>query len=323
MPLVFVSVMGNTMQTPTQETVATRLRTFKGALPEPVKALVRGTTRAAGVLTSSARVLPDFLVIGTKRGGTTSLWFALAGHPDVAPLFPALQELKSPHYFDIHYDKPLGWYRSFFATRAQLRRHEARTGRRAFTGEASPYYMFHPLAAERIAKVLPEVKLVVSLRDPVERLWSHYNERLAGHTETLGVEQAVDAEAGRLAGEVERIVAEQPGYYSFHHDLSSYLARGRYLEHLQPYLDRFGPDQLLVLRAEDYYSDPVGELAKVSAHIGLAPFEDRGSPEHYNKLPRSSMPDALRARLVEYYRPHVDALQSALDRDFRWKNFRP
>jgi hypothetical protein len=296
---------------------------IKGVAPRQAREQVRGMLVRYGERTSDQRPLPDFLIIGTKRGGTTSLWFALAGHPDVAPLFPALQELKSPHYFDIHYDKPLGWYRSFFATRGQLRRHEARTGRRAFTGEASPYYMFHPLAAERIAKVLPEVKLVVSLRDPVERLWSHYNERLAGRTETLGVEQAVDAEGGRLAGEVERIVAEQPGYYSFHHDLSSYLARGRYLEHLQPYLDRFGQDQLLVLRAEDYYSDPQGELAKVSAHVGLAPFVDQGTPEHYNKLPRSSMPDALRARLVEYYRPHVDALQAALDRDFRWKNFRP
>ena len=303
--------------------VPDRLRTLKRAVPEPVKQLGRTVLRDYAVRTAHSRPLPDFLIIGAKRGGTTSLWNYLVAHPQVLPMFPAVQQIKSPHYFDIHYDKPLGWYRSFFATRAQLRRHEARTGRRAFTGEASPYYMFHPLAAERIAKVLPEVKLVVSLRDPVERLWSHYNERLAGHTETLGVEQAVDAEEGRLAGEVERIVAEQPGYYSFHHDLSSYLARGRYLEHLQPYLDRFGPDQLLVLRAEDYYSDPQGELAKVSAHVGLAPFADQGTPEHYNRLPRSTMPDPLRARLVEYYRPHVDALQSALGRDFRWKNFRP
>ena len=313
--------MADTTQTPTQETVGSRLRSVKGALPEPVKAAVRGTTRGAGMLTSSLRVLPDFLVIGTKRGGTTSLWFALAGHPDVAPLFPALQELKSPHYFDIHYDRPRAWYRSFFATHGQLRRHASRTGRRALTGEASPYYMFHPLAAERVASVLPRVKLLVSLRDPVERLWSHYNERLAGRTETLGIEEALDAEEGRLAGEAERIAAESPRYYSFHHDLSSYLARGRYLEHLQPWLDRFGPDQLLILRAEDYYADSRGELAKVAAHLGLAPFPEQEA-EHYNRLPRNPMPDAVRARLVEHYRPHVDALQDALGRDFRWKNFR-
>lgn len=309
-------------QPPKQEVVSSRLRTFKAALPEPVKAGLRGATRGAGLLTSPLRQLPDFLIIGTKRGATTSLWFALVGHPDVAPLFPAAQELKSAHYFDINYGRGPNWYRSFFATQWQLRARERRTGRRPLMGEASPYYMFHPLAAERIARDLPQVKLIVSLRDPVERLWSHYNERFYGNTEILGIDEALDAEDGRLAGEVQKIKAGQPHYYSFHHDLSSYLARGRYLEHLAPYLERFGPDQLLILRAEDYYSDTEGELAKVADYLGIGSFPaaEQGQ-RHYNRLPRSSMPDPVRARLVSYYRPHVDALQRALDRDFRWSNF--
>jgi hypothetical protein len=315
--------MQTTPETPRQEVVTSRLRRFKSSLPEPVKASLRGSTRAFGLLTSPLRGQPDFLIIGTKRGGTTSLWFALAEHPDVAPLFPPAQELKSPHYFDIHYNRGPRWYRSFFLTDRQRRRRERHSGRRVITGEASPYYMFHPLAAERIAQDLPDVKLIVSLRDPVERLWSHYNERLAGHTETLSIEDALAAEPGRLAGEAERIIAEQPDYYSFHHDLSSYRARGCYLEHLQPYLDRFGPEQLLILGAEDYYRDPTGELKKVADFLGISAFpEQKGEPAHYNKLPRATMPDAVRAELVEYYRPHVQALQEALGHDFQWKNFR-
>ena len=309
-----------TPEIPTQEEVPSKLRRFKSALPEPVKATLRGATRVAGLATSPFRGKPDFLIIGTKRGGTTSLWFALAGHPDVAPLFPAAQELKSPHYFDIHYNRGPYWYRSFFATEVQLRRHAKRTGRPCITGEASPYYMFHPLAAERIKRDLPDIKLLVSLRDPVERLWSHYNERLAGHTETLTIADALGAEPGRLAGETERIITEQPHYYSPHHDLSSYLARGRYLEHLTPYLDRFGPDQLLILRAEDYYTDSRGELAKVADFLGISEFPEQEA-EHYNKLPRSRMPDEIRAELVAYYRPHVKELETALGRDFHWKNF--
>lgn len=309
-------------QAPRQETVTTRLRRFKSALPEPVKAGLRGATRGVGLMTWSLRTRPDFLIIGTKRGGTTSLWFALAEHPDVAPLFPAAQELKSAHYFDIHYDRGPRWYRSFFATEGQLRAWQRRTGRRVVTGEASPYYMFHPLAALRIARDLPEVKLIVSLRDPVERLWSHYNERLAGHTETLGIAAALDAEEARLAGESERIVAEDPNYYSVHHDLSSYLARGRYLEQLAPFLERFGPDQLLILRAEDFYRDSRQELAKVADYLGISAFRSDRRPAHYNRLPRSELPDEIRCRLVEYYRPHVEQLQTALGRDFVWRNFR-
>lgn len=304
--------------------VSTDLRRFKSRLPEPVKAGLRGTSRGLGVLSSPWRTDPDFLIIGTKRGGTTSLWYALAGHPDVLPLFPRLQELKSAHYFDLHYDRPRAWYRSFFATERARRSHEQRTGQRAVTGEASPYYMFHPLAAERIQADLPHVKLIVSLRDPVERLWSHYRERLASGTEVLDLADALDAEPGRLAGEEERIRSAAPRYYSFHHDLSSYLARGRYLEHLRPFLDRFGPIQLLVLRAEDYYDNPLGELDKVSSLLGIRPFtqsETAEAPQHYNRLPRAQLDPQLRARLIDYYRPHVAELEARLDRRMAWPNF--
>lgn len=308
-------------QRPQQERVPTQLRTVKSRLPEPIKASLRGSTRAVGRATAAMRTDPDFLIIGAKRGGTTSLWFALTEHPQMMPLFPPLQELKSPHYFDINYHKGRSWYRSFFPTRRARAAFSDRTGLPAVAGEASPYYLFHPLAAQRIARDLPGVRLIVSLRDPVERLWSHYNERVAGHTEALGVVEAIDAEPERLRGEAERLVAD-PDYYSFHHDLSSYLVRGRYLEQLQPYLELFDRDQLLILRAEDYYENPLGELAKVTEHLSIEPFPPSAAVRHYNKLPRSSMPDELRARLIDYYRPHVHQLQEALDRDFDWRSFR-
>lgn len=303
-----------------QDTVKTPLRTFKGSLPEPVKAALRDSTRVFGRATSGWRSHPDFMIIGTKRGGTTSLWNALLGHPDVLPLFPGLQELKSPHYFDIEYWRGDVWYRSFFPTRSQRRRHRRRTGRRPVAGEASPYYMFHPLAAERIATDVPDVRLIVSLRNPVDRIWSHYNERVAGHTEELSFERALAAEDERVAGETERIVAESPRYYSRHHDLSTYLARGRYWEHLSRYVARFGPDQLLILRAEDFYADPRGELAKVGRHLDIDP-AGFGEVAHYNRIPRDTLPADVRQRLTEYYRPHVAELQSGLARDFRWAGF--
>lgn len=306
----------------TQEQVLTPFRQLKARVPEPLKAGYRRSARAIGWASAPARTDPDFLIIGTKRGGTTSLWYALAGHPDVLPLFPAAQELKSAHYFDINYRRGRQWYRSFFATRAARVRHLRRTGNPPLAGEASPYYMFHPLAAERIRADLPGVKLLVSLRDPVERLWSHYFERVAGHTETLPIADALAAEPERLAGQTQRIVEQAPHYYSHHHDLSSYLARGRYLEHLQAFLDRFGPDQLLILRAEDYYTDPEAELDKVARHLGLRPFPANAQTAHYNRLPRAPMPPELRAELVDYYRPHVASLEAALGRSFNWRNFR-
>ena len=305
---------------PTQDRVETPLRSVKGAMPEPVKVGLRRSTRTFGRVTHRWRTHPDFLIIGTKRGGTTSLWNAMLGHADVLPLFPGLQEMKSPHYFDIDYWRGDCWYRSFFPTYRQRARHLRRTGHHAIAGEASPYYMFHPLAADRIAKDVPRIKLIVSLRNPVDRIWSHYNERVAGHSENLAFEQALAVEGDRLAGEVERIEQCDPNYYSRHHDLSSYLARGRYWEHLSRFVARFGPDQLLVLRAEDFYANPRDELAKVARHLDIHPARF-GEVAHYNRIPRDTLAPDVRARLTAYYRPHVAELQSGLDRDFGWAGF--
>ena len=314
---------GAMTERPSQVPVRTRLRQVKKHIPAPLKRVMRGSTRAYGVATSRSRISPDFLIIGTKRGGTTSLWNALLEHPDVMPMFPKLREMKSPHYFDIEYGRGPAWYRSHFPPKRKRIAREAATGRRAVTGEASPYYMFHPLAAERIQNDLPEVKLIVSLRDPVERIVSHYTERFGSGTEDLSFEDALAAEEGRLAGETDRIIDEAPDYYSENHDSHSYLARGRYLEHLQPYVDRFGPDQLLILRAEDYYTDELGELQRVAGFIGIAPFPQRaGKPDHYHKLAREELKPETREWLINYYRPHVNQLEAALGRSFDWENFR-
>ena len=303
-----------------QQTVASSLRAFKASMPRSLKATARGSTRLYGRATSWRRTLPNFLIIGTKRGGTTSLWNALINHEHVLPLFPRQQELKSPHYFDINYHRGEAWYRSFFPTRWDRRKSLQLTGKAPIAGEASPYYMFHPLAAERIANDLPDVKLIVSLRNPVDRAWSHYNERVAGHTETLPFVAALDAEASRISREEDLIVQRQPAYYSFHHDLSTYLARGRYWEHLQAFSRRFGPDQLLILRAEDFYSDPVRVLSNVADFLGLD-VTGFGRMEHYNRIPRDTLDPTIREWLTEYYRPSVAELESALGRSFTWDGF--
>ncbi len=313
---------GSNQDRPKQQAVPSGLRRAKQRVPAPVKSVARHGARGFGTLTAASRTDPDFLIIGTKRGGTTSLWNSLLSHPDCLPLFPKSQEIKSPHYFDINYGRGRDWYRSHFPTRRQRDRHERRTGRLPISGESSPYYMFHPMACARIARDLPNVKIIVSLRDPVERIWSHYNERFGSETEDLGFEDALAAEDSRLAGEVDRILVGAPDYYSRHHDLSSYLARGRYPDQLRPCLDAFAPDRLLVLRAEDYYTDEMGELQRIADFLGIAPFPEQTAPRRYNHLPRAEMSPSTRTWLTDYYRDDVASLEAALGRSFDWPNFR-
>jgi hypothetical protein len=291
--------------------------TMKQVVPSPLKEGAKSLLRGWGIVTSGSRQLPDFLLIGTKRGGTTSMFNYLLQHPLVAPMFPASQ-LKSPHYFDINYGKGLAWYRSHFPTSAYRARLQRRHGRPPVAGEASPYYLFHPLAAERVHATLPEVKLIVLLRDPVDRAFSHYRERVNAGTETLGFEEALEREPERLAGEVERILAD-PAYYGHAHDFCSYLARGRYLEQLRPWMERFGRERFLVLRSEDFYADVAGTYGRVLEFLSLPPFEPDSRRRHAVVAVRTpALAQATRERLAEYYAPHNRALEEYLGMDLGW-----
>jgi len=293
------------------------LRAAKRHVPRPVKRVVRRAVRRYGEHTADQRALPDFLIIGTKRGGTTSIWNWLVRHPNVSPLFPSLQQIKSPHYFDIHYRRGDRWYRSHFPSRTTLERAAQRSGIRPLTGEASPYYLFHPLAPARVQHTVPKARLIVLLRNPVDRAYSNYWERRGSAAECLPTfEAAIDAEDQRLRGETERIRTD-PGYYSFHHDWHSYLARGRYVEQLSQWLDRFGRDQLLVLPFEDLRANANGAYRSVQEFLSL-PVVEPPRLAHHNKLPVPPMSAATRARLVEYYRPFNARLTELLGTPFDW-----
>ena len=202
-------------------------------------------TRVVRRATSPLRALPDFLIIGAQRAGSSSLFAYVCAHPSVAE--PTHKEI---HFFDNNWFRGLDWYRRYFPLRARM------GGR--ITGEASPYYLFHPAAAGRVAETLPDVRLIAVLRDPVERAYSAYQlARRQGH-ETLEFEEALAREVERLAGEEERILAD-PRYASVAHRRFSYRTRGLYAEQLERWYERFPREQLLVVRSEDLFAEPGGD----------------------------------------------------------------
>ena len=239
----------------------------------------------------------------------------LKRHPNVLPMWPGVENAKKTYFFDRYWDKGLDWYRARFPTQRQRDRVESETGSPAITGEGAVNYMFNPLVPARVQQTIPDVKLLVLLRNPVDRCWSHYNERVHNGTESLSFRDALDAEEERLAGEVERMTADS-SYYSERFDFCSYKARGRYLEHLEPWLDMFYPDQLLIVRSEDMYADPARTMIEVQQFLGLP--EVMLTPHRYNYIPSDTLDPEIRAELSDYYRPHVAALEKRLDRSFHW-----
>jgi hypothetical protein len=239
-----------------------------GRVPVPVRETVKAVVRAAATATAPWRPGPDFLVIGSKRGGTTTLYHALVRHPGVAPLVPAVQRIKSPHYFDLHHDRGPAWYRSHFPLR--------RNGR--ISGEAAPYLLYNPLAPGRVASEAPQARLVAMLRDPVERAFSHHWDRVKNGVEHLPFPDAIEAEPERLAGEAERLLAD-PEVPRPRHEHFSYVDRGHYDVQLRRWLSHVPAGALLVLRSEDFYADPAGAFHDVCDFLGL----ERWTPEEFGR----------------------------------------
>lgn len=287
--------------------------TVSRRVPRPVRRAVKAGVRSLWTLpTAQLRMLPDFLIIGAQRAGTTSLYRYLAQHPAVLPVVLT----KGAHYFDTNHDKGVGWYRAHFPLRAHATILGSRLGVRVLTGEGSPYYMFHPLVPARVAELLPEVRLIVLLRDPVERAYSHHQHEVARGFEDLPFEEAIDREPERLAGERERLIAD-PTYRSFEHQHHSYLARGLYLEQLLAWHEHFPRDQLLVLIAEEFFADPAAGLDRVERFLGLPPWRPPSFPR-YNARLRAPMDPATRRRLATHFRRPNAELARYLERELPW-----
>ncbi|HEX3276144.1 MAG TPA: sulfotransferase domain-containing protein [Gemmatimonadales bacterium] len=274
-------------------------------LVDLVKAPLRRLRADYRVLTGSLRGWPSVLVIGAQRSGTTSLFNYLAQHPDVR--VPLGKEI---HYFDLHYDRGLAWYRGRFPYSRQLQRG-------ALTLDASPYYLLHPLAPERAAQLLPQVKLIALLRNPVERAVSHYQHEVRGGREPLSLPDALEAEAERTAGEEERL-AREPGYYSFPHHRYTYQRRGIYLDQLQRWLRHYDRSRLLIMQSERLFRDPVGATAVVHDFLGLRPHRlEHYQPFLYGGYDRT-LPPALRERLTAFFAPHNRRLFDWLGEEYDW-----
>jgi hypothetical protein len=279
-------------------------------IPRPLRRQLKRLVLSYRVLTSRARALPDFIIVGAQRAGTTSVYNYLNQHPCVAAALT-----KEVHFFDVNFDKGLAWYRAFFPSHLRKYAIQSRRGR-CITGEASPYYLFHPHVPRRVSEVLADVKLIVLLRNPVDRAFSHYHHELRGGRERLSFEAAIAGESERLQGEVERIHMNED-YHSFKHQCFTYLARGVYVDQLRTWMNYFPREQLLILKSEDVYAHPASAMTQVSAFLNLPEWES-GQFRKYHAQAYPKIDPKTRALLADYFAPYNQQLYELLGVDFGW-----
>jgi Sulfotransferase domain len=289
-----------------------RATQLTSALPRPAKRAVRSGGRRFGNLTARFRLLPDYLIIGAQRAGTTSLFKYLVQHPAIGRPFLG----KGAHFFDTNYSDDLDVYRAYFPTRAYRWYVKAFRGADLLTGEGSPYYLAHPHAPYRIAETLPDVKLIALLRDPVERAYSHYQHEVARGFEDLTFAEAIEQEPRRLSGELARM-QNDPSYNSFAVQHHTYLARGRYAEQLEVWYRLFPRNQILVLRSEDLFAEPERTYAEVLRFLGAPAFSLR-EYDVFNPRVYTEMDSQMRRNLVEYFTEPNEQLYELEGVDFGW-----
>jgi len=254
---------------------------------------------------------PYFYIVGAQKCGTTSLYKYLIQHPCVLSA-----KEKEVHFFSDKFDKGYSWYAKQFPSLFSKYSHFLSCPQGAITGEATPYYIFHPHAARRIHAWTPNARIIMMLRNPVDRAFSHYRYHVKLGVEELSFSDAIDAEPTRLAGEFEKMQSDE-NYQSENYKLYSYLKRGIYIEQLTPWFELFPKEQILVIQSEEFFSDPKLSFNKTLEFLKLSQYEI-SSFKKFNEGKQKSIDDETRKLLVEYYKPYNQRLYDLLGLDFNW-----
>lgn len=255
------------------------------------------------VVSARWRVLPDFVILGTQRGGTTSLFDYLARHPQVFPAFR-----KEVHFYDLHYSRGLDWYRAHFPLVRQMSEGHV-------TGEATPNYLVHPEAPRRLQSVTPDARLVVMVRNPIERAHSSWRLLSQRGLETASFGDAIareQRESDPLIGETSGAPEKVGTALKF-----LYLAKSRYADQMERWLEYFPLERFIVIASEDMFGQPLKVFFNLSEFLGIDPWDPTSFPA-LNRTAPTSIDPGLRQELTDYFRPHNRRFEELLGRTFDW-----
>jgi len=254
--------------------------------------------------------LPDFLIIGAQKSGTTSLYSYLVQHPGIIAA-----ECKEVNYFGNPHNWFKGklWYASHFGTKAYKYLMSKKLGYLPITGEASPN-MHKPFCPKAVYEALPSVKLIAIFRNPVDRAFSQYQHNCRHGRETLSFEEAIAQSPLKLPPDVANDI------WRYYNSTSrSYIRRGLYAEQLQHWYQYYSKERIHIINSDDFFVNPRTELIKVLQFLDIPDFEfdvSRASKHAGNY--KATMKDETREYLNSLFRPHNRKLFELIGRDFGW-----
>ena len=254
--------------------------------------------------------LPDFLIIGAQKCGTTSLYSYLVQHPGIMNA-----ECKEIHYFGNPVNRARGetWYRKHFPTISSMKLVEKNLGYSPLTGEASPD-MNKPHVPKLVHELLPNAKLIAIFRNPVDRAFSqyHHHRKVAGW-EPLSFEEAIAQSPLKLP---DQVMHDEWEYHKT--DFRGYITKGLYAEQLEGWYQCFSKDSIHILSGDEFFLDPAKELKEILKFLEMPDFKfDCSVPKNVGGY-KAKMSKEIRTHLEEIFRPHNRRLYNLTGKDFGW-----
>ena len=257
-------------------------------------------------MTANSRVLPDFIIIGTVRSGTTSLYYNMCKHPSI--LSASTDEIG---FFDSNYQLGIEWYKSMFPKKTEMNKIKEKT-KFSITGEDTPFYFWKADVIDRIHKVIPDCKLIAILRNPIDRTYSNYQIGVKYGSENLSFEEAIREEKKFLENNTSQVDPELK--YS---RPRSYLAKSHYSEQIKMWHKKFPRNQLLIISTEEYTTQHQKTFDDIFRFLEL-PTHKIGNPEKKKVEKYVSMNSNTRQRLLDYFRPYNSDLYKLIGKEFDW-----
>jgi hypothetical protein len=255
------------------------------------------------IVRSSLNLTPDFIIIGAQKSGTTSLFNMMCKHPRITRA--AEKEL---HFFDLKYDYGPKWYFSNFPIKYK-----------SITGEATPYYLFHPLVPERVKQLLPNIKLIILLRNPIDRAYSQFHmQKRIGIENAKSFEEAVHRELKWLETESEYEIFLRSRNL---HQNFLYLERGKYYAQLSSWLKHYTLKDMIIIESNEFFNSPARQLSSVYKFLFHSKNDYLSEQDSIETAPSKypSISNETRHFLNEYFKEENCKLYDLLRRDFQWQ----
>ena len=256
---------------------------------------------------------PDFYIIGFAKCGTTSLFEYLISHPNVHP--PKGKEID---FFDRLYSRGINWYKVGFPFKIQKFFDTVFLRKKFLTGEATPRYIEHPHAINRIKEITPNAKFIILLRNPIDRAFSQHNMNVKNDYEINNFSDALKEEPRRIANRIEKM-SNDVSYYSWNFDLYAYLEHGIYVDKIKRWMEVFPKEQFFIIQSEEFLKNPSKIYNNVLEFLGLANWEPKEFVLYKKREYKEKMNSDLRNELVEYFKPHNKRLYDFLGKSFDWE----